>query len=166
MSEKTSKSQRNWREMRRLRAWELKRKGWKQKDIAEALGVSEGAVSRWVSSAEQGGEEALYARRGGGPLPRLSQDQLGRLPVLLEQGAEHFGFRGEVWTRARVATLIEREWGVRYSTVHVGRLLKAIRWSSQKPMKRASQRNEAAIEQWRAVRWPELVKKPSRKDEP
>jgi transposase len=151
--------------MRRLRAWELKGKGWKQKDIAEALGVSEGAVSQWVKRAEAGGEEALYTRRGGGPAARLNEEQLRRLPALLEKGAEHFGFRGDIWTRARVATLIEREFGVRYSTVHVGRLLKALRWSSQKPVKRASQRDEAAIERWQAERWPELEKKPSRKDE-
>src|SRR5574341_1510914 len=125
MNAKPGKRQQSWREVRRLRAWELKRKGWKQKAIAEALGVSEGAVSQWVKRAEAGGEEALYARRGGGPAARLSEDQLAGLPALLEKGAEHFGFRGDIWTRARVATLIEREFGVRYSTVHVGRLLYA-----------------------------------------
>src|SRR5574341_391863 len=166
MNAKPGKRQQSWREVRRLRAWELKRKGWKQKAIAEALGVSEGAVSQWVKRAEAGGEEALYARRGGGPAARLSEDQLAGLPALLEKGAEHFGFRGDIWTRARVATLIEREFGVRYSTVHVGRLLKTLRWSSQKPVKRARQRDEAAIEGWRDERWPELEKKPSRKDAP
>jgi transposase len=63
-----------------------------------------------------------------------------------------------------VASLIEREFGVRYSPRHVGRLLKAIRWSSQKPVERASQRDEPAIEAWRAETWPELQKKPRRKD--
>ncbi len=37
----------DWREERRERAWNLKEQGWKQKDIAVALGVSEGAVSQW-----------------------------------------------------------------------------------------------------------------------
>src|SRR5574341_706279 len=166
MREKPVKHPESWREMRRLRAWELKRKGWKQKDIAEALGVSEGAVSQWVKRAEAGGEEALYAQRGGGPPARLSEEQLRGLPALLEKGAEHFGFRGEIWTRARVATLIERAFGVRYSTVPVARLLKALRRSSLKPVKRASQRDEAAIDRWRDEHWPELEKKPSRKDEP
>jgi transposase len=82
----------------------------------------------------------------------LSDEQLARLPELLKLGAEHFGFRGEVWTRKRVASLIEREFGVRYSPRHVGRLLKAIRWSAP------------AIEAWRAETWPELQKKPRRKD--
>jgi len=154
----------DWREARRLRAWELKQAGWKQKDIAEALGVSQAAVSDWMRRGREGGSAALRNQPKSGAPRRLSDEQLARLPELLKLGAEHFGFRGEVWTRKRVASLIEREFGVRYSPRHVGRLLKAIRWSSQKPVERASQRDEPAIEAWRAETWPELQKKPRRKD--
>jgi transposase len=52
--EKTLSSQAtNWREGRRLRALELKERGWKQSEIAEALGVSEGAVSQWMKRARE-----------------------------------------------------------------------------------------------------------------
>jgi transposase len=148
-----------------MRAWELKEKGWKQGDIAEALGVTPGAVSQWMKRAREDGAEALRSRRGGGPKPRLSSEQLSRLPDLLNKGAEHFGFRGDVWTQPRVAKLIEREFGVLYHPAHVGRILKAINWSRQKPITRASQRDEAAIEQWRTEKWLEVEKKPSRKEE-
>jgi predicted transcriptional regulator len=36
----------NWREARRLQAWHLKQQGWRQRQIAQAMGVSEGAVSQ------------------------------------------------------------------------------------------------------------------------
>jgi transposase len=153
----------DWREACRLRAWELKQKGWKQKAIAEALGVSQAAVSEWMRRAREGGPEALRNQPKSGAPRRLSDAQLGRLPELLKQGAEHFGFRGEVWTRGRVASVIKREFGVTYSQVHVGRLLKRIGWSSQKPVERASQRDEEAIERWRTETWPQLQKKRSRK---
>ena len=74
----------------------------------------------------------------------------------MQRGAEAFGFRGQVWTRARVAVVIRFEFGVSYHTVYVGRLLKAIRSSPQKPMRRARQRNEAAIAHWRDETWPAL----------
>lgn len=119
--------------MRRWRAWELKGKGWKQKDIAEALGDSEGAVSQGVKRAEAGGEEGLYTRRGGGPAARLNEEQLGRLPALLEKGAEHVGFRGDIWTPARVATLNEREFGGRYSTVQGGACSKRCGGAARNP---------------------------------
>ena len=41
------------KEARRMQAWKLWQKGWKQTDIAEALGVTAGAVSQWMSRAQK-----------------------------------------------------------------------------------------------------------------
>ena len=165
MDKKKKQPPQNWREARRFRAWELAEKGWKQKDIAEALGVTEGAVSQWLKKAKSEGVEALRHRKGGGPKPRLSREQIDQLPDLLNQGAQAYGFRGDVWTRARVAAVIKRHFGVQFSLSHVGRLLQQIGWSRQKPIERATQRNEEAIERWRTAKWQELEKKPGVKDE-
>jgi transposase len=166
MDKNKTKLPKDWREARRLRAWELKQKGWKQQDIAEALGVSNGAVSQWMRKAEAGGVEALRSHKGGGPKPRLNQAQRGQVAALLAQGAEAFGFRGQVWTRSRVRAVIQRVFGITYSLTQVGRLLKQIEWSRQQPVERASQRDEAAIERWRTETWLEIEKKPARKDAP
>ncbi len=149
----------DWREVRRLRAWELKQQGWKQCQIAEALGVTRGAVSQWLKKARQGGVEALHARLAPGPTPRLTPEQKGRLPELLRLGAEAYGFRGDVWTSSRVAEIIRREFGVTYHPDHVGRILHGLGWSVQKPERRAGQRDEAAIARWTRERWPEVKKK-------
>jgi transposase len=166
MDEKKNKEPKDWREARRVRAWELKQKGWKQKDIGEALGVSKGAVSQWFKKASTEGVEGLRKRKGGGPKPRLSAEQMNQLPTLLSQGAEHFGFRGDVWTRARVASVIQQTFGVTYSLTHIGWLLDKIGWSRQKPLTRASQRDEVVIERWRPETWLEVQKKPKRRNEP
>lgn len=154
----------DWREARRLRAFELHQKGWTGTAIAEALGASEGAVSQWLSRAREGGREALLSRKSSGRAPELSEEDLKRLPELLSKGPEHFGFRGDVWTRARVGELIRRIFGVRFSDVHVGRLLRRIDWSPQKPTFRATQRDEEAIARWKEDQWPRIKKKPSEKD--
>ena len=156
----------NWREARRLRAWELKQKGWKQKDIAEALGVTGGAVRQWLKQARTEGPEALRQRKGSGAKPRLTLAQLAQLPGLLERGAEAFGFRGNVWTQPRVGQVIQRELGVAYHPSQVGRILKRLRWSRQKPVERASQRDEVAIQRWRTETWLRLKKRPNKKDGP
>jgi transposase len=146
----------NWKQARRLQAWALHQKGWSQRQIAEALGVSEGAVSQWLKRAREGGPKTLYHRPPPGAVSRLSADQLARLPELLQQGAEAYGFRGQVWTRGRIAAVISLEFGVSYHPVHVGRLCKAIHWSLQKPARRARQRDEVAIAHWRQDTWPAL----------
>jgi transposase len=148
----------NWKEARRLQAWQLLQKGWPQHQIAEALGVSTAAVSQWLKRARQDGPQALrYCPPPGAPR-RLAPDQLARLPDLLHRGPESYGFRGQVWTRKRVAEVIRVAFGVVYHPTHVGRLLKALRWSPQKPMRRARQRDEAAITRWRTETWPAIKK--------
>src|SRR3712207_6231316 len=116
MDNSLSKEATDWREGRRLRAFELKQDlGWSQQRIAEALGVSKGAVSQWMKRARQGGgPQALKRQPAPGATPRLSEEQRMKLPELLEWGAEAHGFRGEAWTCERVAIVIRREFGVSY----------------------------------------------------
>ena len=152
----------DWREERRKRAWQLKEQGWQQKDIATALGVSGGAVSQWLKRGRERGVEALKAHPPTGVRPRLTAEQKAQVPELLAKGAEAYGFRGDVWTASRVAQVIARAFGVRSHRDHVGRLMRQAGWSRQKPVERASQRNEEAIKKWSQERWPTLKKKLSR----
>ena len=146
----------DFREGRRLRAVELWHQGWKQKAIAEALGVTEGAVSQWLARAQQGGVDALRKRKASGAPARLSLQQKAQIPDLLRQGAPTFGFVGDVWTCARVGEVIRRSFGVSYHPAHVSRLIRALDWSLQKPEFRATQRDEALILWWKEQEFPRL----------
>ena len=154
----------DWREERRKRAWALKQEGWPQKEIARALGVSAGAVRQWLKRArEAGGVAALKWRPPPGRALRLRVERRAELPALLAQGAEAYGFRGDIWTARRVARLIADTFGVRYHRDHVSRVLRQLGWSRQRPVTRATQRDAAAITQWEEQRWPALRKKQPRK---
>ena len=148
-----------------MRAWELHEQGWKQKDIAAALGVSEGAVSQWFKKAKAQGVEALRHQPPPGRQAQLSPEQMAQLPILLAQGAEAFGFRGQVWTTARVVEMIQQQFGVSYHRAHASRLLRRIKQSRQKPIQKATQRDDVAIQTWKEERWPALKKRPRRKNE-
>jgi transposase len=152
----------DWREWRRLQALQLKQQGWHQRDIAEALDVSEETVSRWLARARAGGSEALLAHHAPGHPSKLSTAQRRLIPEFLWHGPEAYGFRGEVWTCARVAKVIEEEFGVTYHKHYVARLLKQLHWTPQVPIRRALQRDEKAIEHWRDEVWPELRKRARR----
>src|SRR6478672_6931631 len=143
-------------EWRRFRALHLQQLGWPRHDIAEALGVSPVSVSRWFARARDGGSEALCAHPSPGRPAKLSDAQKRLIPEFLWHGAEAYGFRGEVWTRARIARVIEEEFGVRYHKGHVGKLLQELRWTPQVPIRRALQRDEEAIRRWRDDVWPEI----------
>jgi transposase len=139
-----------------LRALHLEQHGWYQRDIAAALGVAEATVSRWLARARAGGPQALRARPRPGHPPQLTPAQKRLIPEFLWHGAEAYGFRGDVWTCARIAQVIEEEFGVRYHKDHVGRLLRELHWTPQVPIRRALQRDEEAIRRWREEVWPEL----------
>jgi transposase len=149
----------SWREGRRHRAWALSQQGWTQARIATALGVTQGAVSQWLARATSNGPTTLADQPVPGRPPLLSPAQLAHLVELLQQGAEAQGFLGAVWTRRRVAHLIKEHFAISYHPTHVGRLLRQLGWSPQKPIVRATQRDEAAVAAWYHDRWPALKKR-------
>lgn len=156
----------DWKEGRRLRALELYEQGWKPIRIAEALGVTRGAVSQWLTRARTGGRAALRHRSPPGASPRLTAEHRAAIPTLLARGAEAHGFIGQVWTTGRVATVIKRSFGVSYHPAHISRLLRQIGWTRQKPVRRASQRDERKVTAWRDEDWPALQAKPRTKAAP
>jgi len=149
----------DWKERRRLHAIELKGEGWKQREIAIALEVSKGAVSRWLKVSEIHGKESLRARPHTGRPPELSNLEKRQIPDFLSHGSEAYGFCGDVWTCLRVRKVIQREFGVSYHKSHVARLLKELNWTPQRPIERASQRDEIEITRWRQEIWLEMKKK-------
>jgi transposase len=110
-------------EERRFRAVKLYSEGWKQRDIAAALGVSQSAVSQWVSQHRRLGCESLRVRKSSGPKPKLSQESLAIIPSILSTGAKFWGFSDDHWTATRVADVIDQVFGFRFHEAHVSRLL-------------------------------------------
>lgn len=150
----------NWREYRRLRVWEMHQQGYRQQAIAEALGLTQGAVSQIIARAQAGGVEALRHRKPPGAKPRLTTAQQAELLDKLRQGATAHGFQGDVWTCERIAQLIQRTFGVSYHPDYIGPLLRRLGWSVQRPLVRASQRDETAIAEWATTELPALKKSP------
>jgi len=148
-------------EARRRRALTLLRKGLGVRAVAERIGCAAGSVSRWQAAVAAGGARALRAKPAPGRPRRLSSRQRARLMKLLLQGAVAHGYGTALWTLPRVAGLIARTFGVHYHPAHVWKVLRGERWSCQKPERRARERDDAAIDRWRAERWPHIKKRPA-----
>jgi transposase len=83
---------------------------------------------------------------------------------MLLRGPENLGYETPLWTCARVAHLIQHEFGIQYHPGHVWKILVRLGWSPQRPTGRARERNEEEIRRWRRVRWPAIKKKPAGKN--
>jgi transposase len=130
---------------RRLRAVELVEQGESPAEVARFLGCGRSSVSTRVKLARQA-QGALGARPHPGPRPRLGAEPLKELEGLLLEGAKAHGWRTELWTAARAAELIERHFRIRSHPEHIRKLLnRRLSWTSQKPQRRAKERDEVGI---------------------
>jgi transposase len=142
----------------RRRCVELSQAGWKQLAIAQAFGLTQPWVSRTLKKYQQQGVTALQEGKRTGAPARLSTEQLSQLVTELNKGAVYHGFSGAIWTRPRVNEVIKKLFGISYDPSQIGRILKKLSWSRQKPQRKASQQDPRAIVQWRDERLPELKK--------
>lgn len=140
----------------RLQAAEMFQQGVRQANIVRALGVSRSAISKWHTAWQAGGRQALLARPNKGRPSRLTDGQKAQLEEELLKGPRAHGYQTELWTIARIGKLIHKLFAVRYHNSHVWLMMTQLGWSCQKPARRAKQRDEAAIEGWRKVRWPKI----------
>ena len=148
-------------EERRMEAARLLREGLSQSEVARRVGVHRQSVSRWARELEQSGVRGLRRARRSGRPPKLSAAQLRDIERALKRGPETFGFATGLWTASRVRDLIEYRTGVRYHEAHVWRILRKLNWTCQRPVGRALERDEQAIQKWKKYRWPRIKKKRS-----
>lgn len=148
---------------KRVRAGRLMLSGKTPAEAAKAVGVARQTAYTWRARLDEGGIDALRAMATGRPA-QLDANQLEGLRVALLQGALAHGFGTELWTLKRVRALVQRLYGVTFSEVHIWRLLGGLGFSSQKPERRAIERNEAAVVAWKRRIWPALKKSAPQSD--
>jgi transposase len=153
-------------ERRRMLAARLLQQGVSEAEVARRVGVHRQSVNRWAQQLAKAGRSALKRAARTGRPPQLSAADRKRIEQGLKRGPQALGYRTGLWTAWRVADLIERECGVKYSTVQAWRVLRALGWSPQRPAGRALERNEPAIRRWKRERWPELKKTPKNEGKP
>jgi transposase len=152
-------------EKRRLQGAKLLLRGVPKAEVARQLGVARQTVAAWEQRLAEGGKDALKRGKLGRPR-QLDAEQERELGKTLMAGALAAGFPTELWTLPRIGKLIAKRFGVEYSTGHLWHLLRRLGFSCQKPEKRATQRDEAAIVRWKRHTWPALKKKPSGRGAP
>jgi len=148
-------------EKRRRAAVQLLRRGRTLSAVARQVHASVSSVFRWWQAYQHEGRRGLRAKPTPGRPPGLSSIQSGKLVQLMVKGPLRAGYRTDLWTLARVAALIDREFGIRYHPGHVWKLLRNLGWSCQKPERRAVERDEAAIARWKYTEWPRIKKRRS-----
>lgn len=149
------------KEYRRLQAVKLLEQGWKQKKVADFLGVSQGSISNWQRKYKTLGKAGLKAKSQPGKPPRLTESQKEELKIFLDQGATACGYEGNFWTHKRVSRLVLEKFDVTLKPRMCGYLLKDLEYSLRKPQLKSYQQKPEQVQEWKEEKIPEIKKKPS-----
>jgi transposase len=144
---------------RRIEAGRLFAQGLSQAEVARQLGVSRQSASRWFRLWKANGSEGLRGAGRTGRKRQLSEEELRRLEAVLIQAPQAQGYETNLWTLQRIASVIEKLFGVSYHPGHVWKLLRQLGWSCQRPERRAAERDETTVRRWLKYRWPRIKKK-------
>lgn len=153
-------------EKRRRRAIELLKRGLEKPAVAKKLKCSVSSVHTWQKQYEQQGEEGLRSKTVQGRPRKLKERQRKKLVEILLQGAMKNGYSTELWTTRRIGEVINRRLKVEYHPKHVWRLLIGLGWSCQKPEKRAREKNDQEVQNWKRYQWPHIKKRSEQKSSP
>jgi transposase len=145
-------------EIRREIAANMLEKGMGIREVARIVKASPSTVLGWKRVLEERGREGLKPKPPKTPERRLAAEQKAQLEEVLLKGARVAGYPTELWTLRRITEVIEKEFGVKYHPGHVWKIMKEMGWSAQKPERRARERDENAIKEWRTTDW-ERIKK-------
>ena len=118
----------------RIQAVQRVEAGESPEDVIRVLGFARPVIYDWLAKFREGGLDALRAKAIPGRPPRLDGKQLRWLyQVVTTKSPLQYRFEFALWTRGMVRDLIRERFGVRLSDVSVGRLLRKLGLSPQKP---------------------------------
>lgn len=134
-----------------MQAAEMFDAGMTRAEVSRQTGVSWRSVHEWYLAWQQGGSEAMKSGGKPGPKPKFSDEEVLQVTAQLKRGAMAHGYTAELWTLPRVRRLVIDMFGRKLSTSETWRLLRRIGWSPQKPVRRARERDEDKIADWKQV---------------
>ena len=141
----------------RIRAVKQVEAGESPESVIAAIGMNPRNIYRWIALYREGGESALRAKALKGAAPKLTGAQLQWIrKTVIGKSPLQLGFEFALWTREMVRDLIARKYGIRFHIVSIGRLLKKLGLSAQKPLRRAFQQNPRLVEAWTRHEFPKI----------
>jgi transposase len=137
--------------------------GYCAEEVADFLGVNPSSVYRWVTAFHQDGAAGLAARPIPGRPAKLTAAQEKIVGRWLADNPTNLGFPTELWTAARLARLIDEEWGISLHPHYLSTWLRQRGYTPQLPRLVPRERDDPEIARWLAEDWPRIKRKARRR---
>jgi transposase len=146
----------------RLRVVRAVESGMKKVEAAEKFCVTRQAIHNWMTAKKESGIRSLRAKQQGRPRSRCKLEPwqaAQTVRAIVGKGPEQMQLPFTLWTREAVQLFIKKKWKVSLSVWTVGRLLRQWGLTPQKPVRRAYERNDTAVQQWLREEYPLIQRK-------
>ena len=141
----------------RIQAVKAVHEGYRIREVARIFGVHRASVHRWLKLVRKGGMEALKEKPVPGRNPAIDDQQQKILALWLCVFTPlAFGFESTLWTTEIVKTLIEKKFSIHLSRSAVGRLLRRIDLTPQRPARRSKKQDPDAVDRWIKEEFPKI----------
>lgn len=147
-------------EQLRTRAVQQVQQGESPEVVIKAFGFSRACIYNWLARYRSGGWHALRTGKQSGRPKKLKGKQIAWIyRTVRDKSPQQLKFSFALWTRGLVARLIKEQFGVNLSETSVGRLLRQLGFTCQKPLYRAYQQNPELVNEWKAKVYPQIQKR-------
>ena len=147
------------REQIRFRAVKMVEAGESPERVIKALGFHRSAIYQWIAKYREGGVDALKTRKITGRPTKLTGSQIKKIyDIITSKNPLQLKFEFALWTREMIKELIYDRYKIKLSIVSVGRLLKKLGMSPQKPLRRAYQQDKERVDRWLSREYPQIRK--------
>jgi transposase len=144
----------------RTRAVQRVQDGESPEAVIKTLGFSRACIYNWLARYRAGGWHGLKTGNRSGRPKKLTGEHMAWIyRAVVDKDPLQLKFAFALWTRAMIGVLIKRQFGIKLSDASVGRLLRQLGLSCQKPLFRAYQRNPEMVTQWKQDIFPEIKKR-------
>ncbi len=148
---------------RRRQAVALFQAGHTRQAIAPIVGAHRNVVGYWIKNWQELGEASFAVGKAGRPKGsgrRLAGWQASLIKRLIrDKMPDQLKFPFALWTREAVRMLIAERLGIDLPIRTVGDYLKRWGFTPQRPVKRAYERNNAAIQRWLTEDYPAIARR-------
>lgn len=132
-------------------------KGMHPDEAADIFDCGRSTVFGWVKAHREAGPEALKVKKAPGPAPKLSERQMARLRgIIIGQDPRQLQLDFALWTRDLVREVIKRKFGVEFTVQGVGKLLRRLGLSPQRPLVHAYEQNPERVRRWKEEEYPAI----------
>ncbi len=145
------------REEIRTRAVQRVEAGESPEVVVKALGFHRSCIYEWIAKYREGGIDALRTKKITGRPKKINGAQIRRIyNIVTMKDPRQLKFEFALWSRSMVRQLIRSEFGIKISDVSVGRLLRKLGLSPQRPLRRAYQQDKDRVEAWLQDEYPKI----------